>query len=172
MKIEFADSFWESLDRLQREQRWYYKLWVVFKRGIPNFFKNVWYFRRELYDFEAWDYRFNLNLLEKSLRSTADYIEHQGIEENESRLDKVAKMRRAIELLEHNRNDDYIERAEAELGELHNIHLFEEGTPEQEGHNRKVFIRSQEIEEQDWNELWEIIKGNKTGEPGIRSWWD
>ena len=117
MKVEFADSFWESLERLNRRDRWYNRLWRTIRYNVPNFFKNVWYFRAELYDFEPWDYRFNLNLFQKSLENTVEYLDKHGIEEKDSRSKKVAKMRRAIELLENNKKGNYIDRAEQELGE-------------------------------------------------------
>lgn len=182
MKVEFADSFWESLERLNRRDRWYNRLWRTVRYNIPNFLKNVWYFRAELYDFEAWDYRFNLNLFQKSLEATADYLEHRGIEESVSRKKKVQKIRRAILLLENNKQGHYIDRAEKELGELHTRDWFsgktEDFTEEEWQHNRNVYDRSTEIEEQEWKELWQIIKGNeyKTYEDwdgsDIRGWWD
>lgn len=182
MKVEFTDSFWESLERLNRRDRWYNRLWRSIRYNIPNFFKNVWYFRAELYDFEPWDYRFNLNLFQKSLENTVEYLDKHGIEESESRAKKVAKMRRAIELLENNKKGDYIDRAEQELGELHTRDWFsdnvEELTKEEFEHNRKVYDRSCKIEEQEWKELWRIIKGKKftTYEDwdgsDIRGWWD
>jgi hypothetical protein len=99
MKVEFADSFWESLEKLNRRDRWYNVAWRTIRYNIPNFLKNVWYFRAELYDFESWDYRFNLNLFQKSLESTADYLENYGIEEDASRKKKVAKIRELFNYL-------------------------------------------------------------------------
>ena len=182
MKVKFADSFWESLKRLQRRDRWYNVLWRTIRYNIPNFLKNIWYFKKELYDFEGWDYRFNLNLFQRSLEATADYLEHRGIEVDESRMKKVAKIRRVIELLEKDKQDNYLEQAEAELGEMHSIAWwdgdFREMTEEETAHNKKVLNRLLEIEEETWDELWQIIKGKKftTYEEydgsDIRGWWD
>lgn len=182
MKVKFADSFFESLERLSRRDRWYNVLWRTVRYNIPNFLKNVWYFRAELYDFEPWDYRFNLNLFQKSLESTVDYLEKNGIEETVSLNKKTAKIRRAIELLENNKNDYYIHRAEQELGEIHTRDWFSEDakdlTEAEFDHNKKVYDRSAKIEEQEWKELWQIIKGKKykTYEEwdgsDLRSWWD
>jgi hypothetical protein len=178
MKVEFADSFWESLEKLNRRDRWYNRLWRTVRYNVPNFLKNVWYFRAELYDFESWDYRFNLNLFQKSLESTADYLEHKGIEESDSRMKKVAKIRRAIELLKHDKEANWIEQAEAELGEMKNNGDPREDTPEEFAHNRKIIKRSQELQQKEWKELWRIIKGTryKTYEDwdgsDIRGWWD
>ena len=82
-------------------------------------------------------------------------------------------MYRAAFLMERMIEDDFIEIAERELGELQNTHIeFEEteddmwrlkesDTPEQQAHNRKVFARAREIEEQMWEELWSILEGQK-----------
>ena len=183
MKVEFTDSFFESLKTLNIRNRWYNRAWRTVRHNIPNFLKNVWYFRSELYDFEPWDYRFNLNLFQKSLESTADYLEHNGIEEDESRMKKVAKIRRAIELLKHNKQSNWIEQAEAELGEMKNTNDWysedaREDTPEELAHNRKVIKRSQELQQKEWKELWRIIKGTRYKNyeewdgSDIRGWWD
>lgn len=182
MKVEFADSFFESLERLNKRDRWYNVLWRTIRYNIPNFLKNVWYFRAELYNFEPWDYRFNLDLFQKSLENTVEYLELYGIEEDSSRKKKVDKIRRVIELLENNKEYYYLDRAEQELGELHTRDWFsdevEDLTPEELDHNRKVYLRASKIEEQEWKELWGIIKGKKykTYEEwdgsDIRGWWD
>jgi hypothetical protein len=180
MKIKFTSSFYDSLNKLARYDRWYNVAWRIVRHNIPTFFKNIWYFRKELYDFEAWDYRFNLNLFQRSLEATADYIEHKGIEIDESRLKKVAKIRRVIKLLEDDKAGNWINEAESELGELHIDWEWndEEYTPEEKEQNRRVFQRADELEAEAWNELWKTIEGTKhtTEEEfdgsGIRGWWD
>ena len=56
--------------------------------------------------------------------------------------------------------------AEAELGELKNTEFWfdKEDTPEEEEHNRKVFNRSTELENQEYEELWRILKGQNHDE--------
>jgi nitric oxide synthase oxygenase domain/subunit len=139
--------------------------------------------------------------LQIALDRMADKIEAHGIEVDESRLKKVAKMRRASQLLKNYNEDLYIDMAEAELGELvlHDwefepvpdqpgySQLVDKDTPEEKEHNRKVFDRSREISEAEWTELWEILKGQDYGKfengegsswedqfdgSGIRGWWD
>jgi hypothetical protein len=89
--------------------------------------------------------------------------------------------------------------AEKELGELM-IHdwefepvpdkpgysqLVDNDTDEEKEHNKKVFNRAREIGEQEWNELFEILKGQDTSKfdkdidwykqfdgSGLRGWWD
>jgi hypothetical protein len=107
---------------------------------------------------------------------------HDGMEVFESRGKKIEKMQRAIQILKNIGEDSYIEMAEAELGEIiHHPWEFEETgdttdnpfgekdeklyqlidkeSPEEKEHNRKVYDRTHELEEQEWNELWEIFKG-------------
>jgi primosomal protein N' len=123
---------------------------------------------------------------------------------------EIEKIRRAIELLNNVKGNSHIEMAEKELGKLFlsdwnfeevpdsngSMRLIDNETPEQKKHNSKVFARSNEIEEEEWNELWKIIKGqdhknykkhlnkskisgNDTNAwsewfdgSGIRGWWD
>jgi len=101
-------------------------------------------------------------------------------------------MARALELLKHRLDDDYVDRAEAELGELimhdwefedvdgGNYRLVDKETKKEKAHNRRVFKRALLIETQEWKELWSIIHGTKNSKiygegydgSDLRSWWD
>jgi hypothetical protein len=63
--------------------------------------------------------------------------------------------------------------------------LVDNETEEEKAHNKKVYERASEIEEQEWNELFELLKGqdyknfNKEIDwykqfngSGIKNWWD
>ena len=56
--------------------------------------------------------------------------------------------------------------------------LVDEDNEEQKQHNRKVFKRAHEIEEKEWKEIWDTLKGKKYKEykdydgSDLRSWWD
>jgi hypothetical protein len=141
----------------------------------------------------------------------ADNLETKGLEVDGPRLKKVAKIRRAVELISNYNDDNYIEMAEAELGEI--VHhewefedvpdkpgysrLIDKDTEEEKVHNRKVYDRSTEIANSEWNELWTIIRGQDYEEysaiykslneeekkeedhhnkwfdgTGMRGWWD
>jgi hypothetical protein len=112
----------------------------------------------------------------------SDNLEKNGLEVNESRLKKVAKMRRAVEIIKNYNQSNYIEMAEAELGQvIHHPWEFEEtgettnnplgkngeklyrmvdnATAAERKHNRKVFDRAREIEELEWKELFTILEG-------------
>jgi hypothetical protein len=183
MKVQITDSFTKSLKRLIWRQHWLYKTYALFRYDIPLFIKNVWRFRNELWDHQWWDYRFTLNMLERSLTIMEKGLSENGNEVSETREPKVKSIRRALELLKNNREDNYIDRAEEELGPLQNLGGFLEGiddTPAQSKHNRKVFVRARQIEQQEWKELWNILEGTKHsrkyGEEydgsDMRGWWD
>lgn len=162
MKITFADSFWKSMDTMRRNQTWWYKSYEVFRYKIPSFFRNLWYFRKELWEFRGWDYNFNLRLLSRSLQKTAHIMEYHGQEVEIYRMRKVNKIKRVVEILESIRESVYIDRAEKELGEIKNLdgwRMDREDTQEERQHNRKVFELARKIEDDEWNELWDILKG-------------
>ena len=107
-------------------------------------------------------------------------------------------MKRALYLMECFREDNFIEIAEGELGEIidngmefeeceesGNFTLKDNLTEEENAHNSRVFKRAREIEEEYWSELWKIFQGqdyskfNKKKDfykqfdgTGMRGWWD
>ncbi len=201
MEIKFANSFTDSIKTLVRHNTWWYKTYDTIRYDIPRFIKNVWLFRKSLWNTYWWDHHGPLMHLQISLDRMADRLETHGLEVDESRLKKVAKIRRAAQLIKNYNEDLYIEMAEAELGELvlHDwefepapdhpdcYQMVDKDTPEEKEHNRKVFDRSREIGEAEWAELWEILKGQDYGKfensegaswdsqfdgSGLRGWWD
>jgi len=118
MKVQFTDSFGKSLKRLIWHQHWLYRTYALFRYDIPLFVKNVWRFRRELWNHQWWDYRFNLEMLYRSLSITYKGMKERGDEVSETREPKLKSMERALELLKYKLDDDYVQRAEKELGPL------------------------------------------------------
>jgi len=211
MKVKFADSFGDSLKRMVRHQTWWYKTYELFRYDLPRFFKNVWTFRKALWSHYWFDHHGTLKFVEIGLTNISDTVEKYGNEVDGPRLKKVAAMRRAIELIKNYNEDNYIEMAEKELGEL-KLHdwefepiegksgfsrLVDKDTEEEKIHNRKIFNRAREIEEQEWDELFKILKGQDYKEyrelydaqtekekkerelwnewfdgSGIKGWWD
>ena len=167
MKITFADSFWKSLDIMNRHQTWWYKTYAVFRYKIPMFFENFWFFRKQLWEFRSWDYTFNLRILGRSLEKTAHTLEHYGHEVEEHRMKRVNKIKRALHIINSINEGLYIDRAEKELGELKNLEgwaIEREDTQEEREHNRKVFELARQIEDSEWNELWDIFRGQNIQE--------
>ena len=191
MKVEFKDTFFESVEKLVWYDTNLWKVWSAIRYDIPLFFKNVWRFRKELYNHQWWDYRFHLEMMYRSLSIMEKGMSEKGIEVTETRDVKVQKMRRALELLKHKLDDDYIQRAELELGELthksiefepiegsDSYRLVDTDTPAEKKHARRVYKRARVIEDVEWKELWDIFKGKKftTWEKydgsDLRGWWD
>jgi len=194
MGVELKDTFFESVEKLVWYDTKLWKVWEFIKRGLPNFFKNIWRFRKELYNHQWWDYHFTLEMIYRSLTIMVNKLELEGIEEDDSRMKKVGKIYRALELIKHKLDDDYVNRAEMELGEIsyrplrfepvkgkEGLYSIEDDdTPEERKHTSKVFKRAKEIEEVEWKELWEIFKGTKFSKKfgwaydgsDMRHWWD
>lgn len=191
MKVEAPDSFFESLERLAWYDTKLWKVWEFIKITIPRFFKNIWRFRKELAHHEWWDYRYTLEMLYRSLVIMESKM-HDGMEIRETRDKKVEKMQRAIQLLKHKLDDDYTARIEAELGKLilhdwefeelenGNHRLIDNDTPAERKHNRMIFKEAHKLEDKEWIELWNILKGTKYSKTwgdafdgtDMRGWWD
>ena len=124
-------------------------------------------------------------------------IESKGNEIETTKMKKVAKMRRACEILQNHIDDNYITMAENILGKCYDSELqfvpledrpelfsYEDNlTEEQRDHNSKVFLKSREIEVEEWKEFCDIIKGQgdffeqeeweeKYDGSGLKNWWD
>jgi hypothetical protein len=199
MEVKFADSFGDSLKTMIRHNTWWYKTYDLFRYDLPRFFKNIWRFRKPLWNHYWFDYNASLEFMETSYTNMVDNIEKRGNEIDKTRLKKVQAMRRAIEILKNCREDNYLAMAEKELGDLiFNDWEFEDlpdkpgfsklvdnDTDEERVHNRKIFDRSNEIQEKEWSELFVILKGQDYTKfdkeidwdeqfdgSGLRGWWD
>jgi hypothetical protein len=193
MKIETSESFFESLERLAWYDTKLWKAWEFITRTTPRFFKNIWRFRKELGSHEWWDYTYSLEILYRSLSIMEKGMSEKGIEVAETRNVKLIKMRRALELIKHKLDNDYVDRAEEELGPMsYNpirfepvegkeglFSLVDDDTPAEKKQNLKVFRRARVIEKKEWNELWDIFKGTKLSKnwekydgSDMRGWWD
>lgn len=200
MSIKFADTLGDSIKTLIGHNTWSKnKTYDLFRYDLPRFFKNVWRFRSALWNHHWWDYHGSLEFLQISLTHMSDKIEKHGSEIDETRLKKVEKMRRVVQLIKNYREDLYIDMAETELGELvlhewefepspdnpEHFQMIDKDTPEEKEHNMKVYKRAREIEKQEWDELFQILKGqdyskfNKKTDwnkqfdgTGLRGWWD
>jgi hypothetical protein len=182
---------------------WYHNPIYLFYRtlryNIPAFIRNLWYFRKPLYRFRWWDHHFTQEMLKYCLIDVANNLEVKGNEIKEVRMKKVEKIRRAVQLLNHFRDDDFIELAETELGaelvtnyefvkikDSDNYEMVDLAPEEDQEMNKKIFKKSRQLEEEYWSELWDILKGNQNYEDfdkdvdfykqfngtGMRGWWD
>jgi hypothetical protein len=185
MEIKFGKTFFDSYGEMINRERWYWKLWDLFRYKIPQFLSNLWLFRKNLWN-HTW-YNGDASVLPWVKTAVDDMswrIEKYGVEVDESRMKKVAKMKRLSYLIEVYTNDAFIEEAEKELGfeyiyrnfEFEEIPdktydnplgekneklytLKENETPEEEESNKKLLKKSREIQKEYWEELCSIIKG-------------
>lgn len=187
MEVKSSDSFFESLKKLDKSQRVNYRILDLVRHGIPNFLKNIWMFRSSLYNYRWYDHSGVLNFMADSFSHMAKNLELKGLEVGESKMKKVAAMRRAETIIRNTNESNFIAMAEYELGDLFlKNNIFDEDPLEQEKkHNNKVFKRAIELEENEWEELIQILKGqdytkfNKKIDwykqfdgTGLRGWWD
>jgi hypothetical protein len=179
---------------------WYDELRIFLFKDLPNFFKNIWRFRKALWNHHWWDYSGTLKFIEISTEHMAKNLKEKGNEIELSRFKKVDKMNRAIEILKNIRESRYFDIVEKELGRSYNTKNIEfvplEDNPdyfemvdydsdEEKEFNKKYFERVTELENEEWNELWEILKGqdyekfdkekdwdDQFDGSGMRGWWD
>ena len=175
MKITFTDSFGKSLKRMMWHESRIYKSYSLFRYDIPHFFANIWRFRKVLWNHQWWDYRYTLEALYTSL-SLMEKGMHAGMEVRQSRDKKIAKMQRALELLKNKMDDNYFDRAQDVLGKLPEriwefedvgndcSRLIDNDTPEEKEQWRSVYDYARNLEETEWEELWQIFKGQTTSE--------
>lgn len=198
MDIKVADSFWKSLDKIERHGTWWYKTYSFLRYQLPNFIKNIWKFRKELWEYTWWDYQFMLMFMRKCTHDMAVNFERKGWEIEETKKKKVDKMLRAAIIMDNFIESKHLELAEKQLGLEYNSDwdIDEDGmlsfkdTPEQKKNNRKISLLSDKLQEQEWNELWEIFRGQDHKQyvkarkkenihwndwfdgSGARHWWD
>lgn len=192
MNVQITDSFTKSLKRLIWHESRIYRFYSVFRYDIPLFIKNVWKFRKELRTHQWWDYRFTLEMLYRSLTIVENGMSSNGWEVRETRDPKLKAMRRALEILKYKLDDDYVTRAETELGMLSKwdwefediadggYRLIDNQPEEDKKRDREIFDRATQMENDEWIELWDILKGTKFSKKygknydgtDMRSWWD
>ena len=84
-------------------------------REIPNFFINIYKFRKALWRHHWWDYSGTLHFIEIGVNDIAKNLENKGLEVDHSRMKKVDKMKRLVEILRNKREDRYFDIVEKEM---------------------------------------------------------
>lgn len=160
MKVVFADSFFKSLKKMVNREKWYWKVWDFFRYDLPRGVKNILFFWKVIWNFRSWDYSYQMKILKRSLEPLHDSI-LKGYEVDVPRLKKAEKIARILQLLENLNEDKYIDIAEEKLGyEVNTDYLFVEEEPEEVSEkNKLIFKEARKIEEQEWEELFRILKG-------------
>ena len=199
MDVNFSDSFFDSIKALNHRKTWWYKTYDFFRTGLPGFFKNIWIFRKVLWNHRWWDYQYTLGALRTSLEVMERGM-HKGLEVRQSRGKKIAKIQRVIQIIKNIEGDLYLEIAEEKLGKTYIMGDWEfepiedmEGTyqikdslnPEQEKVNDEISGLARNLERDEWYEMWNILKGQDYRKipkdvsfedwfdgSGLNSWWD
>jgi len=158
---------------LRSKIKMFYKIYNKFeayyynvKWTIINFFK----YRKIVSRYRPWDSIYILEMIQFQLKQLCDTIEKYGNEIDEDRLPKIADMKRAIELLESQINNDYLERSGYKPEAFG---LIREGQTvkfvKKSGYENyddvEVLKNATKLEEEEWQELFDILKK-------MRSWWD
>ena len=168
MEVVIADSFKKSFKKVIWQQTSLYKFFEYFRYDLPNFIRNVYTFRKELHRFFWWDYTGMLLLMRKSLDIMSKNQELYGNEVEVTRLKKVAKMRRASELITNIIEDNFIEQAEKSLNKKvvsstkidDDFNFTNIDLPESvELDNNEIFELSNKIGESQKIELFQIFQG-------------
>ena len=176
MKIEFADSFWVSIRNMVNASDWWH--WRFYRRlyyDIKSFLLSAWRYSFTSTKIKSWDFTTIFPLLKKHLQELKQTLA-DGWEVDETLLPKVAQLKRAIEIIEHQQTS-YFDLAEQQLGyKLSDRLILTNTSPflldtsplseEQEEADSKIYKLVNELEESEWKELWTIISENGRG------WWD
>lgn len=146
-------------------ETYYYNVkWI-----IVNFFK----YAKIISQHRPWDYEYILKMMKFQLKELCHTIEKYGNEVDEDRLPKIARMKRAIEILDAQTEDTYAERC-GYIGEASKLCIDKENNqvklelqPGYEDYDEaKVFKDADELRKKEWNELFDILKNDFEG------WWD
>ena len=193
MRDDFEFTKWEKFTMWFNRTTGIVRLKYFLLYDMPNFFRNVWLFRKSLTQFHWYNLDSTLMFMKESLDHSIPLYETRGNEVPESRELKIEKMKRLQYLLYCRFEYNYIDLAEEELGKLppnpfrfeklndgsDNYVMMSNLTEEEQAHETKVYYRANEIEKQHWNEIIEIIKGKVIIDyerdfdgTGIRNWWN
>jgi hypothetical protein len=130
---------------------------------VPDFFKNIWKFRKELWHHVDFDYESSLRFLRRNIQliyaaKIDDY------EDEEDKRKKLKSMNTALLLLDNIIQDDYITIAQNQLGKKlsYNTVLRTDANKwylPVSTKDREIFDKARELEQLEWEELFNILKG-------------
>lgn len=147
-------------------------------KKFKNFIVNCWQFRKELQQFQPYDWVYNLKMFRRSLELTRDYIAEHGNEEMSSRVVKLHNMNFVISTLYDFEDDTFIQQAEEQLGYVfyhsmrfekvddNHYKLVTEHDDRQEDRNNRIGMLADELEKESWEQLWNTLNKH------LRGWWD
>ena len=148
----------------EKIETYYYNV----KYTIINFYKYAGIVSKH----RPWDGQYILDMMRFQLKELCNTIETCSDEVDESRLPKIEKMKRCIEILtdvvegNYPNRCGYLDGAEKLVHnkETHSI-KFERQKGYEDYDGFKVFDAAIKLEKKEWNELFEMLKD-------IKGWWD
>ena len=174
MKVVATDTFFKSLERLINAEN--PLKWVFWERRYYNF-KNSLQALRKYFKITTkmvpWDYSSVLKMMVFQISTLAEYMEKYGYEVEESRMEKVKRMKEFVKLAKNQLEDNFANRCGYKDNESEFIPVegkedffsIEYKDKEIEKHNSEVFKEAHKLEEKEWDEMFEILKE-------MRGWWD
>lgn len=160
--------------RLTSKYYWEMK-WNNVQR-IPDCLWNFWRFRKEVYNFQPWDYRYNLDLFRASLSKTADYIEkHDRYVRAQDDVKDIKMFLKCTDKREFwdvcEEYNDYISNSEMYFedtgkGDNTSYMKFKNNSSIIEDRKNQLTKRAIAWEQARWNRAWSLVKNNMQG------WWD
>lgn len=145
-------------------------------KKIKNFLINSWRFRGSLSRYNDFDSSCSLEIFKRSLELLHDGIKKYGNKESTDMV--LSKIERVITLLNAVIEDDYynrtnpgIPKSEFKISDKGGFLLINSSTEQ----TFKNFGKSLKLQEDEWNELFQILKGNGSDNwdgSDIRTWWD
>jgi hypothetical protein len=101
MKVNMAPTFFDSVERMINRQKWHWKTWDFLRYDMPRFFRNLWMFRKDLYNYRWYGGQHAvLPFMKTALTDMASKIDERGMEVERSKDKKVTKIYRAAFLME------------------------------------------------------------------------
>lgn len=80
MKVVITDTFVKSFERLAKKGKFPYKQWEILRYDVPNFLRNLWHFRKELWKYRWWDATYSVRMLKKGLEPIHENLRKHGLE--------------------------------------------------------------------------------------------
>lgn len=128
---------------------------------ILRFFRNIYIFRNVLTNHKGGTYECLMETIKTSLEIMENKLYINKNLSPKMNKKKLYRIHRALEILERIEDNEYLAIAESELGDLvYNGEL--PVTHEEMQHNMRVVKRASAIERNEWEELWDTLKGQDT----------
>lgn len=134
---------------------------LIRKIKMPfRFLKRIWFFRSELWNFNDWDYQYNLALFTKSLELTAEF------HKSESALSISSKQvhDEINQFINHMKtSEDPYEKA----AKMSGFDSWDHANRTKDKEKFRAFIKNcKTLEDDEWNKGMDMLKNN------MRTWWD